>query len=140
MPIFTVSSLQKLKKKNNNCSKVIYLLGQELVQRMLVMCTGLTELYEVANRIPDLPVEVSRIFSLFTERVPFSVRLALAGCLQKYFPRIKLPKFSNSKSRATGLPWSVMELMIRQLLPSQMLELLSLQALMLQLKQLMLFS
>jgi len=107
---------------------------------MLVMYTGLTELYEMANRIPVLPVEVYRIFSLFTEKLPFSVRLALAGCLQKYFPHIKLPRFSNSKSRATGLPWSVMELMIRQLLPNQMLELLSLQALMLQLKQRMLFS
>lgn len=81
--------IAKVKKKNNNCDRVIYLLGQESVQQMLVMCTGLTELYEIANRIPHLPVEVSRIFSPFTERLPFSVRLALAGCLQKYFPHIK---------------------------------------------------
>lgn len=87
VPIFAVSSLQKLKSKNNN--RVIYLLGQESVQQMLVMYTGLNELYEMANRIPDLPVEVSRIFSLITEILSFSVRLALAGYLQKYFPHIK---------------------------------------------------
>jgi hypothetical protein len=56
MLIFTVSSLQKLKKKNSNCNRVIYIQGQELLQWMLVMYTGLTELYEMANRMPDLPV------------------------------------------------------------------------------------